>query len=203
MREIANANRKITVLGFIAAFVLCMGLLAGCSSASSGESEADATASDAPQAEPEAPAGDEYTGQVEYGGITFDIPEGWTAVVSDSALSVQFPGGGASDASVQGTITLGAVAEGDEQGSVDAYVDDIMQMLSQQEGYELSDYEAAVEGVPSKAVKCSLSSNDKTVEVYVVAVAVDDDVTNLIMASSEGEYNEQYEAVIGSIALAE
>ncbi len=200
MNKNARILPKMAALSIAAAFALCGALLAGCGS--TGSEDAEDAAADTSQAEPEAPAAETYTGQVEYGGIKFDVPEGWTAIVTNSALTMEIPDGGASDASVQGTVTRGAATEGDEQASVDTYIDSILETLSQQEGFEEADYSASIEGVPSKTVKCSLSANDMTVEVYVVAVAVDGNITNLIMASSEGEYDAEYQSIIDSMALA-
>ena len=175
--------------------------MVGCGSTAEPE-DADEAATDASTDEAVATPDETYKLHAKYGGIKFDLPEGWTALVTDGVLSMEVPEGGAADVSVQGTIIRNAVTEGEEQASVDACMDGIMQTLSEQEGYAEGDYSAEIEGIPSRVAKCSLSANGMMVEVYVVAVAVDSNVTNLIMASSEGECDAEFESIIDSITLA-
>ena len=182
-------------------FALAMGLLAGCGS-SAGSDSGTSDGTDA-VSETEAAADETYRLHATYGGIRFDLPEGWTVLVTDGTLTMEIPEGGAVDVNVQGTIARGAATEGDEQASVDGYVDGIVEALSQQEGFQEEGYSASIEGIPSKATKCSLSANGMKVEVYVVAVAADGNITNLIMASSEGECDAQFESIIDSITLAQ
>lgn len=138
-----------------------------------------------------------------FGGISFAMPSGWTSTVSNDSLAVKIPEKSGVVSIITGTHRAvdNSLINGLEGYALDAFLGGMVGGLEESNGRVVDESTTTIDGKTAKTVKCTATISGHSVDVYLFAVLVDDGVTSLVLGSSDGTCNEQFEAILKSVRI--
>ncbi len=136
---------------------------------------------------------------VMFGGVKFVIPDGWSTTIDGDDMEVVIPDDGTNVAKIVITQFPYDMTEDIEKDSVEAFMSGVVASFEGQESYEGTTKDRKIDGHYAELLDCSFVLDGEPLDSYVLTVATDDGIVSMMMASTNGSYNEQFQSIIDSV----
>jgi len=142
--------------------------------------------------------------RTKFGGISFVLPDGWEASASGDKLEIKAPENKDVIAVMQGNHKKNSVPSGKEEAALDSYIGGVLKGI----GANTSSINNAnitmqtIDGKTSETAKLTMNLAGYSIDTYAFGVIVDDGITNLMLGSTDGAYNKEFEGIINSVKIA-